>query len=144
MKGIDQTRRVVLIAGAAIGLAATAAAPASGSGLPRILSGTYCSGSSCTGVYTLRPHVIVVSVAAGGNLAKLAWSSWSATSATAKGTSIDSNMGTTTKDPIKVTASRVRNGLFTRLAVTFTLASGATQVEKLKFSASQTGWLQAQ
>lgn len=142
MTGMDAIRRALLIASAVLGLAASGAAPASGSGLPRILSNTYCSGSSCTGVYTLRPRVIELSVAAGGNLTKLAWSSWTSTSAAATGTAVDSNMGTTTKSRVKVTASRVRGGLFTRLNVTFTLASGATQAEKLKFSSSQGAWLQ--
>ena len=135
-----QARFAVLLVGAVAALASLGPA-ASASGLPRLLASVYCSGGSCTGVYKLRPRKVVLAVAAGGNLTKLVWSSWSATSASASGTAIDSNMGTTTKSSVRVGASRVRNGLYTRLKVTFMLASGSTQVETLKLQANQATWL---
>lgn len=140
MMGMRQTRLAVLLVCAVPALGSFAAPPASASALPRLLANVYCSGSSCTGVYELRPHTVDLGDSEGGNLTKLSWSSWTATSASASGTAVVSNMGSTTKTRMDVTASRVRNGLFTRLTVTFTLASGATQVEKLKLESNPASW----
>jgi hypothetical protein len=138
--GMNRVRSAVLLTCAAAAFGSLGAIPAGAGALPRILSGVYCSGSSCTGVYKLRPHTIVLGDAEGGNLTKLIWSSWTATRATASGTAVVSNMGTTTKTPMSVIASRVRGGLFTRMTVTFTPASGSPQVEKLKAVANPATW----
>jgi hypothetical protein len=68
-------------------------------------------------------------------LTTLSWSSWTATAARATGKAVVSNMGVTNITPIVVSASRSRNGLFTRLTITFSPASGPTEVERLKLVA---------
>ncbi len=121
---------------------AIAAASASAGRLPRLLANVRCTGNTCSGVYKLRPSLVVLGDYEGGNLTMLSWRSWNATSASASGVAVVSNMGTTTKTPMTVTASRVRKGLFTRMTVTFTPAHGPMQVEKLKLAASPASWQQ--
>jgi len=121
---------------------ALVAASASAGQLPRLLANVSCKASTCTPVYKLRPRTVVLGDYEGGNLTKLSWRSWSAASASGSGTSVVSNMGTTTRLPISVTASRVRKGLFTRMTVTFTPTHGPAQVEKLELAANPASWQQ--
>jgi hypothetical protein len=103
---------VLLLAGA------LTAAPASAGGLPKLLANFKCA-HPCThfiGIYKIKPPVIYLTNPEGGNL-NVAWSSWTATLGSGSGTSVVSNMGTTTTVNIVVSASRVRHGLFTRLTI---------------------------
>ncbi len=113
------TRRMlggfIVAAGALTSIAALPAAAAA-HGLPELLTTTRCA-HPCTrliGVYAVRPHVVELSEAAGGEL-KLRWSSWTATAARGSGTSTVSGMGQTTVASITVRASRPVSGRFTRL-----------------------------
>lgn len=119
----------------AVAVAAMFAASASASSLPTLLANVkYVSGSThLAGIYKVRPHTIVLSEAAGGNLT-LTWATWTASSATGSGKSVVSGMGTTTTNQINVTAARVKKGKFTRLTIVFTESSGQTQTEKLRLT----------
>jgi hypothetical protein len=132
--------RGLAVAGTALALLAGVAVGSSAGRLPRLLANVSCKGSTCSGVYRLRPRLVVLGDYEGGNLTMLSWRSWTATSASGSGLSVVSNMGMTTKSPITVTASRVRKGLFTRMTVTFTPAHGPVQVEKLKLAAGPASW----
>lgn len=129
------------LAVAAVVLAFAAASALAGR-LPRLLANARCSANACSAVYKVRPRLVVLADADGGNLTQLSWRSWSAASASGSGVSVVSNMGTTTKLPVSVTASRARDGRFTRMTVTFTPAHGPTQVEKLKLAAGPASWQQ--
>jgi|GEM_PF-1853302 hypothetical protein len=134
--------RGLAVAGMALALAAGVAVGSSAGRLPRLLANVRCTGNTCSGVYKLRPSLVVLGDYEGGNLTMLSWRSWNATSASASGVAVVSNMGTTTKTPMTVTASRVRKGLFTRMTVTFTPAHGPVQVEKLKLATGPASWQQ--
>jgi hypothetical protein len=122
-------RRVLGLTVAIIGaLALSASAWASG-GLPKLLSNATCQGSSCRPVYAVRPKLVVVADASGGNL-EVVWSSWTGSAAVGSGTSAVAQMGTGSMNLINVRASHVVGGRFTRLAVTF-LGSSHNQTEHL-------------
>jgi hypothetical protein len=119
---------------AVLAAAAALAAPASASGLPKLWATISTSGNA---VYKVRPHTVDLAEAAGGTLT-LAWSSWTATSATGAGTAVASGMGTTTTLKVTVKASAVKHGKFTRFTLTTTGSNGSPDVEHLHLTGD--GW----
>jgi hypothetical protein len=111
------------------------AAPAIASGPPTLWATVNIKGAS---VYKVRPRTIDLAEAYGGTLT-LAWSSWTKSAANGSGDAVASGMGATTTLNVKVHASRVRQGKFTRLTVTTTASNGAPDVEKLHLTAN--GWI---
>jgi hypothetical protein len=118
-----------------IALTTSTAAPAMASGQPTLWATVNSSGAS---VYKVRPRTIDLAEAAGGTLT-LTWSSWTKSVANGSGDAVASGMGATTTLSVKVHASRVRHGRFTRLRVTTTASNGAPDVEKLHLTAN--GWI---
>jgi hypothetical protein len=127
--------RTALIVVTVIVLAASSAAPATASALPRIWATVNSKGVA---VYKVRPRTIDLSEAAGGTLT-LSWSSWTRSAANGAGQAVASGMGTTTTLNVKVHASAVKHGRFTRLTLTTTASNGTPDVEKLHLSAN--GWI---
>jgi hypothetical protein len=115
--------------------AAASAASAAASPLPRIWASVNSSGAA---VYKVRPRTIDLAEAAGGTLT-LSWSSWTRSAANGAGQAVASGMGTTTTLNVKVHASAVKHGRFTRLTLTTTASNGTPDVEKLHLSAD--GWI---
>jgi hypothetical protein len=115
--------------------AAASAASAAASPLPRIWASVNSSGAA---VYKVRPRTIDLAEAAGGTLT-LSWSSWTRSAANGAGQAVASGMGTTTTLNVKVHASAVKHGRFTRLTLTTTASNGTPDVEKLHLSAN--GWI---
>ena len=95
----------VIVAGA------VAPARASAAARPRMFTTINSSGN---GVFKVRPHSVVTDSADGGEL-DIHWTRWTATSAAGSGTSHPDHGSY----PIRVQASRVIDGYFTRLTVWF-------------------------
>jgi hypothetical protein len=107
------------------------AAVGSARGLPTLLTGIECAHPCGTllGVYRVRPRRVELTEADGGELT-LRWSSWTPALAVGSGTGRASGAGSSTRYDVRVRASRVRNGRYTRLELTST-AGGKTQHEYL-------------
>jgi hypothetical protein len=131
-----RTLRAALILGAILaGSAAVTAGPAAARSLPTIYTTINSKGD---GVYKVRPHKIILTEAAGGNIV-LTWFTWTSSSATGSGTATSSGMGTTTTFNLTVKATRVKHGTFTRLTIQDT--SATEPPEKLVLTSS--GWTPA-
>ena len=131
---MGRLRSALLVATLGVFAAASAAAAAA-SPLPRIWASVNSKGAA---VYKVRPRTIDLAEAAGGTLT-LSWSSWTRSAANGAGQAVASGMGTTTTLNVKVHASAVKHGRFTRLTLTTTASNGTPDVEKLHLSAN--GWI---
>ncbi len=129
----------VAVSAGAIALASVGAASASS--LPSLLVNTKCGPHHCrtlVGIFKVRPLKIELSEAAGGEVTVSSWSSWTGASAAGTGTAVSSGMGHTTTLHVDLSASRARNGRFTRLTLTATTASGSPDIEKLHLTLGST------
>jgi hypothetical protein len=84
---------------------------------------------------------VTLAEAAGGDLA-LTWSSWTSSAASGSGTATAQGMGGTQTLEVRVRASRVEHGTFTRLTLTTTGSNGKPDVETLRLETSggSPGW----
>ncbi len=122
-----------------LGVLAAGAAVTSAASLPTLLANTRCA-TPCTklvGIYKVRPRHVYLIEADGGTLT-LYWSSWTASSASGHGDAHAVGAGTSTQTPLTAKATRVRQGRFTRLTLTFHTKTG-TSVEHLKLATSSGG-----
>ncbi len=122
-----------------LGVLAAGAAVASAASLPTLLANTRCA-TPCTkliGIYKVRPRHVYLIEADGGTLT-LYWSSWTTSSASGHGNAHAVGAGTSTQTPLTAKATRVRQGRFTRLTLTFHTKAG-TSVEHLKLASSNAG-----
>ena len=121
---------VAAIIGVALGVAAASAAT---SKLPTALYRTRCADpcDRLVGQFRVRPRFIhMLSEADGGRL-QLRWRSWTRSRARGSGTSVVSNMGGTTRTPVRVKLWRPVAGRFTRLTVTYGGTSGSRSARYL-------------
>ncbi len=126
-----------------LAMAAWPAVPAGASSLPTLLANTKCA-HPCTkllGIYEVRPHDVTLAEAYGGKLV-ITWSSWTSSAASGSGTATSQGMGGSQTIKVRVRASRVEHGTFTRLTLTTTGSNGKADVETLRLESSggSPGW----
>ncbi len=122
-----------------LGVTAVGAAASSAASLPTLLANTRCA-TPCTklvGIYKVRPRHVYLIEADGGTLT-LYWSAWTASSASGHGDAHSVGAGTSTHTPLTAKATRVRQGRFTRLTLTFHIKTG-TSVEHLRLGTRDGG-----
>ncbi len=110
--------------------------PAAARRLPTVLATIKCvpGCTALTGVYRVRPRLVMLIEAYGGEL-RLRWSSWSPVAAVGSGTGYFIGAGASYHYHVRVRASRARRGRFTRLTVVST-TRGKTYREHLHLGVS--------